>query len=203
MKYLYLNKKCLRNEDKLKTEFFQVGIITATHGIHGQVKVFPTTDNAKRFDALKNKPVLLDTGSGYKELVVETVQYFKNLVILKFKGIDNINDIEKYKGKSLYVPRSQAVPLEEDEYYIADLIGLTVRSDEGETLGKLTDVLQTGANDVYVVASETYGELMIPAIVDCILEVLPEKECMTVHLLDGLLELGKRQRPEREQQSQK
>ena len=105
-------------------QFLQVGVISSTHGIRGEVKVFPTTDDAARFKKLKK--VLLDTGKERLELEVQSVKFFKQFVILKFKGIDNINDIEKYKGKSLLVPREDAVPLGDDEYYIADLIGMEV-----------------------------------------------------------------------------
>ena len=95
-------------------EILQVGVISSTHGIRGEVKVFPTTDDPTRFEDLKE--VILDTGREHRILAIQGVKYFKQFVILKFKGIDNINDIEKYKGKSLYVTRDQAVELGEDEY---------------------------------------------------------------------------------------
>ena len=102
-------------------QFLQVGVISSTHGLRGEVKVFPTTDDAARFQTLKN--VVLDTGREKLDLEIQSVRFFKQFVIVKFKGIDNINDIEKYKGKSLFVTRENAVELEEDEYYIGDLIG--------------------------------------------------------------------------------
>ena len=105
-------------------DLLQVGIITKTHGLRGEVKVFPTTDDARRFKKLKE--VILDTGREKITLEIEGVRFFKNLVILKFKGIDNINDIERNTGKSLYVTRENAVKLEKDEYFIADLIGIDV-----------------------------------------------------------------------------
>ena len=105
-------------------DLLQVGVITTTHGIRGEVKVYPTTDDVHRFEELES--VLLDTGKEYRELKIKSVKYFKQYAILKFKGIDNINDIEKYKGKSLFVTRENAQPLGEDEYYIADLIGMEV-----------------------------------------------------------------------------
>ena len=103
-------------------QFLQVGVISSTHGLRGEVKVFPTTDDAARFHTLKN--VVLDTGREKLDLEIQSVRFFKQFVIVKFKGIDNINDIEKYKGKSLFVTRENAVELEEDEYYIGDLIGM-------------------------------------------------------------------------------
>ena len=130
-------------------ELFRVGVISNTHGIRGEVKVYPTTDNVRRFDDLKE--VILDTGKEQLNLHVTSVKYFKNMVILKFKEFDNINDIIPYKGMDLLVTRENAIPLEEGEYYIADIIGSKVITDEDKILGTLTDVLQTGANDVYVV----------------------------------------------------
>lgn len=165
-------------------DLLQIGVITTTHGVRGEVKVFPTTDDPKRFKKLKQ--VILDTGKEQIELEVVGARFFKNLVILKFKGIDNINDVEQYRQKSLYVTRENAVPLEENEYFIADLIGLKVVSDEGEELGELSDVLQTGANDVYVVSKENTPDLLIPAIRDCIKQVDIESGTMQVHLLAGL-----------------
>lgn len=107
-------------------DLLKVGVITTTHGVRGEVKVFPTTDDAERF--LELEYVLLDTGRELRRLDIKNVRFFKNLVILKFDGIDNINDIEKYKGKDLWIPREEAQELGEDEYYIADLQGLNVSS---------------------------------------------------------------------------
>ncbi len=167
-------------------QFLRVGVISATHGIKGEVKVFPTTDDPARFRALKT--VLLDTGKEHKALEITGVKFFKNKVILKFKGFDNINDIEKYKGMDLLIPREDAVPLEENENFIADLIDMTVVTDRGEILGTLVDVLETGANDVYVIETEEKKEILLPAIKDCILDVNVEKKHMLVHVLEGLLD---------------
>lgn len=165
-------------------EKFQVGVITSTHGIKGEVKVFPTTDDVKRFK--KNMDVILDTGKGELSLTVEGVKFFKQFVILKFKGIDNINDIEKYKSKSLFVTREYAVKLKKDEYFIADLLGMEVWEDTEEKLGFLKDVIETGANDVYVIEMENGKELLLPAIKECILAVDIENRKMTVHVMEGL-----------------
>ena len=165
-------------------DLLQVGVITTTHGIRGEVKVFPTTDDAHRFDYLQS--VLLDTGKELCELDIERVKYFKQYVILKFKDVDNINDIEPYKGKSLYVTREFAVPLKENEYYIADLIDMEVYLENGEYFGTLMDVMETGANDVYVVHIESDKEVLIPAIKDCIKKVDVENGKMVIHLLKGL-----------------
>ncbi len=166
-------------------DFLRVGVITSTHGIRGEVKVFPTTDDLNRFKALKQ--VKLDTGKEYLDLEVEDVKFFKQYAILKFKGIDNINDIEKYKGKDLLVTRDNAVKLEEDEYFIYDLLGSKVISDEGNELGELTEILTSSANDVYVVKTKDGKEILIPSIAECILDVNVENKEIKVHLLPGLL----------------
>ena len=154
-------------------EFLQVGAIANTHGIAGEVKVFPMTDDIKRFKKLKE--VYLDTGKERK--------------LLKFKEFSNINEVEMYKRKGLFVTRDQAVPLEKDEYFIADLIGLSViREDNGEVLGELTDVLQTGANDVYEVKMEDGKEVLLPAIRECIKNVDLQKGEITVRVMKGLLD---------------
>ena len=106
----------------------QVGAVTSTHGLAGEVKVFPTTDDPKRFKKLKQ--VLLDTGKDMLPLGVEHVKFFKNMVILKFKGYDRIEDIMGFKGKNLYVTRENAVRLKKDEYFIADLIGMKVYTED-------------------------------------------------------------------------
>ena len=120
-------------------------------------------------------------------LEIQSVKFFKQFVILKFKGIDNINDIEKYKRCSLYVTREHAVPLEEDEYFIADMIGMEVCTEDGNIFGTLKDVIETGANDVYVIESAEHGEVLVPAIKECIRSVDIEKEQMMIHLMDGLI----------------
>ena len=166
-------------------DLLKVGVITTTHGVRGEVKVFPTTDDAERF--LELEYVLLDTGRELRRLDIKNVRFFKNLVILKFDGIDNINDIEKYKGKDLWISREEAQELGEDEYYIADLQGLNVVLEDGTEFGTLRDVMETGANDVYIIDSNEHGEVLLPAIKECILDVDLEKNTMTVHLMKGLL----------------
>lgn len=165
--------------------YLRVGVISSTHGIKGEVKVFPTTDDSKRFEDLKE--VILDTGKEYIPLEIAGVKYFKKLVILKFKGIDNINDIEKYKGKDLLVTRENALELKEDEYFIFDLIDSDVITEDGNKLGVLTEILTTGANDVYVVKTDNNKEILLPAIKECILNVDVSNKKITVHLMDGLL----------------
>ena len=149
----------------------KVGIISSTHGVRGEVKVFPTTDDAKRFKNLKE--VLMDTGKEF---------------ILKFKDYDRLDDVEKFRGKALFVTREHAVKLNKDEYFIADLIGMNVTADDGILKGRLKDVLQTGANDVYVISLEDGRELLLPAIKECVLDISFEKNEIKIHILEGLLD---------------
>ena len=157
-------------------ELFRVGVISNTHGIRGEVKVYPTTDNVRRFDDLKE--VILDTGKEQLILHVTSVKYFKNMV----------NDIIPYKGMDLLVTRENAIPLEEGEYYIADIIGSKAITDEDKILGTLTDVLQTGANDVYVVKTKDGKEVLLPSIEECILDRDIENKIVKVHIMKGLLD---------------
>ena len=143
-------------------DLLQVGVITGTHGLKGEVKVFPTTDDKERF--LDLEEVLLDTGDELLELKVEYCKFFKKFVFVKFEGLDDINEVEKYKRCPLLVTRDNAVELEEDEYFVADLLGLTIIDDSGVTIGKLENVIETGANDVYEVLTEDGGRILLPAI---------------------------------------
>lgn len=165
-------------------DLLQVGIITGTHGLKGEVKVFPTTDDKERFLDLED--VLLDTGSELLELKVEYCKFFKKFVFVKFEGLDDINEVEKYKRCPLLVTRENAVELEEDEYFVADLLGLTIVYDSGVTVGKLENVISTGANDVYEVLTEDGGRILLPAIKECILDVDMNEGIILVHLLKGL-----------------
>ena len=165
-------------------DLLQVGIITGTHGLKGEVKVFPTTDDKERFLDLED--VLLDTGSELLELKVEYCKFFKKFVFVKFEGLDDINEVEKYKRGPLLVTRENAGELEEDEYFVADLLGLTIVDDSGVTVGKLENVISTGANDVYEVLTEDGGRILLPAIKECILDVDMDEGIILVHLLKGL-----------------
>jgi len=166
-------------------DFLQIGVVTTTHGVHGEVKVFPTTDDPKRFKRLKE--VLIETKAGKMKLKPEGVKFFKNMVIVKFEGYDTPEAVNGFKQCSLYVTRENAVKLSKDEYFIADLIGLKVFDDEKQTFGVVTDVIQTGANDVYVIGRENGEEVLIPAIKDCILEVNVAEGYMNIHVMEGLI----------------
>jgi len=165
--------------------YLRVGIITTSHGIRGEVKVFPTTDDINRFNDLKQ--VFLDTGTDLIPLDIEGLKFFKNTVIIKFKGIDDINEIQKYRGKDLLISRENAVKLEKDEYFIYDLIDSEVFTDDGIKLGILSEIMTTGANDVYVVKTAEGKEILLPSIKECILDVNVESKKIIVHIMNGLL----------------
>ncbi|MCR5595941.1 MAG: ribosome maturation factor RimM [Lachnospiraceae bacterium] len=166
------------------TERFTVGVITATHGIQGEVKVFPTTDDAGRFKKLK--VVTAETGKENYILHIERVKFFKQYVIVKFSEYSDINDIGFLIKAKLTIPREDAISLDTDEYYVADLIGLKVITDDGEDFGVIKDVLETGANDVYIIDNNG-KEILVPAIRDCILGVDIEAGIMRIHLMEGLV----------------
>ncbi len=167
-------------------DLLQVGILSSTHGVRGEIKVFPTTDDVKRFK--KNKEYILGTKNGNIDVMVESVKFFKQFVILKFEGIDTLDDILAYKGCSLYVNRAHAVKLQKDEYFIADLIGMEVFDEEDNYIGKLTDVLETGANDVYEITTEDEKTYLFPAIKECIKKVDMDNRKITAYVMPGLME---------------
>ena len=166
-------------------DLLQVGVITGTHGFKGEVKVFPTTEDNNRF--LDLDKVYIETKEGNIEAHVEGVKFFKKFVFLKLKGYDDINDVEQFKRCPMLVTREDAIELEEDEYFIPDLIGMEIVDESGATLGKLTDVIQTGANDVYEVVSEEGTHFLLPAIKECILDVDMENNVILVRLMKGLV----------------
>ena len=167
-------------------EYLKIGSVISTHALRGEVKVYPTTQDVRRYDDLDR----VYTGSGSRKecLRVERVRYFKNLVIVKFRGLDRIEDVERLVKTDLFVSRQDAIPLGENEYFICDVIGLKTVTDEGRVLGYVKDVMETGANDVYIISKEAdpKAELLLPATKEVILEISPQKGTMTVHMLPGL-----------------
>ncbi|WP_160675659.1 ribosome maturation factor RimM [Clostridium sp. C8-1-8] len=144
-------------------DFLKVGQIVNTHGIKGEVKVFPLTDDVTRFDNLKE--ILIDD----KEAEIEWVKYQKDRVIIKIKGVDSMNDAEKLKQRYIKVSREHAVELPEDTYFISDLIGCKVYDTEGFNYGDVYDVLQTGSNDVYWVKGNK--EILVPVLKEIVLDI--------------------------------
>lgn len=164
--------------------YFEVGQIVNTFGIKGFVKVKPFTDEPTRFEELKS--VYIVNKNKMQEVEIEEVNYQKEMVLLKLKGIDNLNEAEKYKGLFLKIARKDAKKLPEGTYFIADLLGLEVYTDEGELLGKVEDIFNSGANDVYVVKDELGKQILLPGIKEVLKEIDLENEKITVHLLEGL-----------------
>lgn len=166
---------------------FTVGKIVNTHGVKGELKIMPTTEDPKRFKKLKEIYVERKILESYK---IESVRYHKDFVLIKLEGVDDLNAAELFKGGVLKIDRKDSLPLYKDEYYISDLYDLEVYTEEGRHLGKIVDIIYTGSNDVYVVRSkERPKDLLLPAIKQVIKAVnLPEQK-MTVHLLEGLEDL--------------
>ena len=164
--------------------YFEIGKIVNTQGLKGELRVIPMTDDPKRFESLKTIEVFSKNQTKVYE--IEQVRYHKQFVLLKLKGISDINDAEILRNSMIKIPQDMALPLEEDEYYIRDIYGLKVITNEGEDLGIIHDIIFTGANDVYIVKKENKKDLLIPAIKQCILNVDVSNKIMTVKLLEGL-----------------
>lgn len=168
-----------------KEEMLRVGVVTTTHGIRGEVKVFPTTEDAGRFKRLKR--VYLDMGKELLPVTVEGVKFFKQMVIVKFAEVDSVEQAALYRNKDILIERDDALPLAENEFYICDLVGLSVVTDTGENLGVLTEVIKTGANDVFEVTLPDKKTVLIPYIEDCVKDISLEEGRILVHILPGLL----------------
>lgn len=166
-------------------KYFEVGQIVNTFGVKGMLKVKPFTDDVNRFEELKK--VYICKKEKLEEVEIEEVKYHKDMVLLKVKGIDDMNEAEKVKGLYLKIDRKNAKKLPKGTYFIADLLGLEVYSDKEEFLGKVQDIFRTGANDVYVVKDEKGKQLLLPGIPEVIKEIDLEKEKIIVHLLKGLV----------------
>lgn len=168
-------------------KLLRIGVITTTHGIRGEVKVFPTTDDPRRFDDCDE--VILMHKKEALTLHVERVKYFKNMVIVKFKEFHDINEVEQFRKCDIMVTREHAVPLEEGEYFICDIIGADVVEEDGTLIGVVKDVLETGANNVFVIETETGKEVLFPSIPDCIKKVDVENKQVVAYIMPGLMEL--------------
>lgn len=163
----------------------EVGQIVNTFGIKGEVKVMPFTDDINRFDDLEK--VYVKTRKDEKLYKVENARYHKNMVLLKLEGIENPEQAEMLRNAFLEIDREDAIPLEEGTYFIADLIGLEVYTDEGNLLGKVEDIYNAGANDIYVVKDELGKQILLPGIDEVIKEVDLDNEKILVHLIPGLI----------------
>lgn len=167
-------------------EYIKVGTVTQPFGIKGETKVYPHVDDPAHYKKLKQ--VFLEKGESYEELEIESVRMALPLVIVKFRGIDTPEDVRKLRQRDIYVLRKDAPPLEEGEHYYADLLGLDVTDDTGVYRGKLTDIIQTGANDVYEITADDGKSFLLPVIKQCILDIDVEAGTMKIHILEGLLD---------------
>ncbi len=167
-------------------DIFRIGVITTTHGLKGEVKVFPTTDDLNRFKKLKK--CFIRTPKEDIQVEKNSCKFFKNMVIVSFKEFGDINEVERFRNCDIYVTRDNAVPLDEDEYYISDVIGMNIILEDGSELGVLQDVMQTGANDVFVIKLKDDKELLMPVIKDCVLDMNYDTGKITVRLMKGMLD---------------
>lgn len=166
-------------------EFLEIGQIVNTFGIKGMVKVKPFTDDIRRFDNLKK--VYVENNKTKKEYQIEEIKYHKEMVLIKFKGIENPEDANLLRNCYLKVKREDEPELEEGTYYIVDLIGLDVYSDDGKLLGKVDDIFNNGSSDIYVVKDELGKQLLLPAISDVIKDIDLESKRIVVHIIKGLI----------------
>lgn len=166
-------------------QLMEIGQIVNTYGIKGFLKVVPYTDDITRFEDLKS--IYIEIKNSLKTFIIEEVKYSKNLVLLKLNGIDDINTAENYKNCYIKIDRKDAVKLPEDSYFIVDLIGIKVFTDNNEELGNIVDVYPTGANDIYVVKNELGKQVLLPAIGEVIKNVDIKNKKMIVHLIEGLV----------------
>ena len=169
----------------MKQQYFEIGQIVNTFGIKGMVKVNPFTDDISQFEEMET--ILVDKKGSLLEMQIEEVKYSKNQVLLKLKGIDTVEEAEKYRNCYLKLPREKARKLPKNTYFIADLIGLKVYTEEGKLLGKVDDIYNTGASDIYVIKDELGKQILLPAIKDVIKQIDLEQEKIVVHLLEGLV----------------
>jgi 16S rRNA processing protein RimM len=165
-------------------EYLSIGQIVNTQGVKGEVKVFPLTNDPKRFDKLKE--VFIESKDDLVKYQVESSKHLKNTVILKLKGVDTMNDAEKLRDLYVKVGRWDAVRLSKDSFFICDIVESEVFDIHGVLLGKLVDVMQTGANDVYVVKDDK-REILIPALKTVVKEINLQNKKIIVDLPEGLI----------------
>lgn len=166
-------------------KYFEIGQIINTSGLKGVIKVKPFTDDIQKFKDFKT--IYISIKKELKEFKIEQVRFSKNMVFLKLEGIDTIEQAENYRNLYLKIKRNKDEKLEEGSYYIVDIIGCKVYTDEKESLGKVDDVFSTGSNDVYVVKDELGKQVLLPAIKEVIKSIDVENKTIIVHLLEGLL----------------
>ena len=167
------------------TKYLEIGQIVNTFGIKGMVKIKPFTDDINRFDRLET--IYIDNKKVKKEYKIEEVKYHKDMVLMKLEGVNTVERAEDLRQSYLLVDRDKEEPLEDGDYYIVDLLGLEVYTDEGQLLGKVDDIFNTGSNDIYVVKDELGKQILLPGIPDVLKDVDLEKGKITVHIIPGLM----------------
>jgi 16S rRNA processing protein RimM len=165
-------------------DYIQIGKVANTHGVRGELKIFPLTDDIRRFELLKH--IRIENNNRFFNCTITGVKYFKNLVILQLKEVQNMNEALELKGGTLLIPMDEALPLSEDENYIFEMIGLLAKEEDGTELGRLKEVLETGTHDIYVIDDGSKHGLMIPAIKEFVTEVNVEEGYLIVKLIEGL-----------------
>lgn len=167
-----------------RTEFLRIGVVTSPHGVRGEVRVYPTTDEISRFSEVGT---LLLEKEGVRSLrTIESVKQLKGMVALKLSGIDSVEEAEKIRNADLLIRRDQSSPLKEGQYFIGDLLDLLAVREDGTEVGTVEDVLKTGANSVLVIKKKDGKELLLPVIPDCVLSVDSDEGIITIHVLPGL-----------------
>ncbi|TSB46386.1 ribosome maturation factor RimM [Alkalicoccobacillus porphyridii] len=168
------------------TEWYKVGKLVNTHGVRGEVRILSSTDFAeKRYAPGSTLAIRLENGE-YKQLTVKTHRTHKQFDLLTFEGYNSMNLVEPLKGLTLYISADQQEELEIGEYYYHEIIGCTVVSEEGLIIGRITEILSPGANDVWVVKREGQKDLLVPYIESVVREVDINNKTITIHLLEGL-----------------
>ena len=169
----------------MKQEYFEIGQIVNTFGIKGFVKVKPFTDDLERFEELES--IYIVKNKELKEFNIEQIKYHKNLVLIKFKGIDDINMAEKYKNCYIKIKRENTRKLPQNTYFIADLIGIKVYDENGNFLGRVDDIYNNKIHDIYVIKDDLGKQILLPSIKEVIKQVDIDNDKIVVHLIDGLV----------------
>lgn len=167
-------------------DMLRIGVVTTTHGLRGEVKVFPTTDDVKRYK--KCDEVVLVTKNENLTLHVQSVKFFKNIVIVKFKEFDTIEQVEGFRKCDLMVTRENAIPLKEGEYFLCDAVGCEVADEEGNYIGEVTDTIETGANNVFEISVSGGKTVLFPVIPECIKKVDVKEKKIVAHVMKGLMD---------------
>ena len=166
-------------------EFITIGKVVSTQGNKGEVNILPLTDSTDRFKNLVT--VFLRNNNSQTTLIIEKIRIKENTVILKLKDIESIQEAKMIVGSFLEVERKNTVKLAKDAYFIFEIIGLEVYTENNIFLGKVENVISTGSNDVYIVKSKNKKELFIPAIHEVVKNVNLEKKRITIKMVDGLI----------------